>query len=281
MARAQRAEKANTQGLANEITRAQEAERTNANAIANEITRAKAAEKANADAIVEAPNLALRALYIAAGAVYNEGTGLYSLNGVDDLTDADMAIIYNYKDAIYRLNIPRVLQGVKIRAIIPFSRHQNARDFFTAAPIDGYVTFSGTSLRVVKLVSNKTYTIDTTAEVQLPLTNNTKWEATFYVCSNLKEVWPINVKTVVTYTNNVFAGCTSLIELRLFGLAGSVSLADSPNISKESILYMINNATAKSEITITLHADSYARWKDEANIVAALAAQPLVTLASI
>lgn len=235
----------------------------------------------NKELATNAPNLALRQLYIAAGAVYNESTGLYSLNGVDDLTDADMAIIYNYKDAIYRLNIPRVLQGIKMRAIKPFMNHQNAKDFFNAAPINGYATFTGTFLEIVRLTYSKAYTIDTANEILLPLTNNTKWNATFYLCSSLREVWPINVKTVVTYDSNVFGNCTSLIELRLFGLAGSITLADSPNISKESLLYMINNTTAKSEITISLHADAYARFAEDADIVAALAAQPLVKLQGV
>jgi hypothetical protein len=62
-------------------------------------------------------------------------------------------------------------------------------------------------------------------------------------------------------------------------LAASVNIS-SPVISKESIRQNILDATPTSAITITLHADAYARLVDDADIVAALEAKPLVTLVS-
>lgn len=60
-----------------------------------------------------------RALYVAAGAVYNEKTGFYELNGLTDITEEQMRAIYNnigisrqndcvnsYRGAIIRTNIP-------------------------------------------------------------------------------------------------------------------------------------------------------------------------------
>ena len=43
---------------------------------------------------------------------------------------------------------------------------------------------------------------------------------------------------------------------------------------------MIENATPAAAITITLHPDAYARLADDAEVVAALGAQPLVSLVS-
>ena len=222
----------------------------------------------------------LRPLYIAAGATYNAVTGFYELNGVNDLTENDMRIIYNYKDALYHLNIPRVLQGVKIRTMIPFSGHQNASDFFLVVPVNGYCTFTSTSLEILRLSTAKNYNINIVDHFLMPLTKSTQWNAAMYQCSNLKEIYPIDVRTVTSYTSNVFSGCTSLIELRLFGVAGSITISDSANISKESILYIVNNSTATSAITITLHPDAYARLADDADIVAALESKPLITLVS-
>ena len=51
-------------------------------------------------------------------------------------------------------------------------------------------------------------------------------------------------------------------------------------ISKESVLYTIQNATPTATITITLHPEAYARLAGDADIVAALEAQPLVSLVS-
>ena len=54
----------------------------------------------------------------------------------------------------------------------------------------------------------------------------------------------------------------------------------SPYFREDCILYMIKNEAATSAITITLHADAYARAMANADIVAALAAHPNVSLAS-
>ena len=51
-------------------------------------------------------------------------------------------------------------------------------------------------------------------------------------------------------------------------------------ISVESIVYTIINSKPTTAITITLHPDAYARLADDAEIVAALEAQPLVSLVS-
>lgn len=54
----------------------------------------------------------------------------------------------------------------------------------------------------------------------------------------------------------------------------------SPYFREDCILYMIENEAATSAITITLHADAYARAMANADIVAALEAHPNVSLAS-
>ena len=54
----------------------------------------------------------------------------------------------------------------------------------------------------------------------------------------------------------------------------------SPDFREDCILYMIKNEAATSAITITLHADVYARAMANADIVAALEAHPNVSLAS-
>ena len=55
---------------------------------------------------------------------------------------------------------------------------------------------------------------------------------------------------------------------------------DSPYFREDCILYMIQNEAATSAITITLHADAYARAMANADILAALEAHPNVSLAS-
>lgn len=222
----------------------------------------------------------LRPLFVAAGATYSPDTGLYSLNGVNDLTENDIMISYIYKDSIYRLNISRVLQGVSIRAIYPYTGHKNVGDVFANSPINGYCTFTSTNLEILRMVLSPSLSLDMVIPVQMPTASNCKWDSTFFNCSQLREIWPIDVRKVPSFSSATFRGCTSLTELRLFGLKNSLAISDSANISKESMLYLIENANPVTAMTITLHADAYAQLVDDADVVAALEAQPLVSLVS-
>jgi hypothetical protein len=98
-------------------------------------------------------------------------------------------------------------------------------------------------------------------------------------CNKLKFIHPLDVRETTTATN-MFNGCVELLESALFGLKTSISYKDSASISKTSILHTIINATPTSAITITLHPDAYARLADDADVVAALETQPLVSLVS-
>ena len=79
---------------------------------------------------------------------------------------------------------------------------------------------------------------------------------------------------------NMFGGCTSLIEAKIYEVKGNISFSDSMMINKDSILCLIQNAAPTSAITITLHPDAYSRLADDTEIVAALEAQPLISLVS-
>lgn len=82
------------------------------------------------------------------------------------------------------------------------------------------------------------------------------------------------------YVESAFTGCTSLKTIKIEKLALSISFPNSSMLTAKSILYMIANEAATSAITITLHADAYARAMANADIVAALEAHPNVSLAS-
>lgn len=74
--------------------------------------------------------------------------------------------------------------------------------------------------------------------------------------------------------------------MRIRKLKTSIKLSWSPNLSKESVQYMIENANppsgaAAGSIAITLHPTAYTRLKDDADIVAALEAKGgVITLVS-
>ena len=58
---------------------------------------------------------------------------------------------------------------------------------------------------------------------------------------------------------SAFGGCVALETIMLRGLNKDVSFADSPLLSKESLLYMIDNCASDVSFTITLHPDVYAK----------------------
>lgn len=238
------------------------------------------AQKLSADIRPNVEN-PLRPLYIAAGAEYDEITGLYSLNGVTGLSESDIALSYSFKDVVYRLNISRVLQNIyNIKALFPHRGTVQSQQVFKNAPLNGTGTFSATSLEIIRVNAATTNLNETNLTNILPCSGDV-WSATFLNCSKLREVWPINVTNVPRFATDTFKGTPLLVELRLYGLSNNIEFSDSRVISKASILYIVNNAVpTTSAITITLHPDAYARLADDAEIVAALEAQPLISLVS-
>ena len=89
----------------------------------------------------------------------------------------------------------------------------------------------------------------------------------------------LNTRFITEY-KSPFLKCLNLKTISISDLKFNVSFADSPLLTSKSILYMIQKEAATSAITITLHADAYARAMANADIVAALEAHPNVSLAS-
>ena len=104
-----------------------------------------------------------------------------------------------------------------------------------------------------------------------------------------------NYKTI--YTNKVVCRkILTIIDSKVFAISKDYTMnrleffklknmalsqyIDSPYFREDCVLYMIENEAATSAITITLHADVYARAMANADIIAALEAHPKVSLAS-
>lgn len=276
----------NAEAIAAEATRATEVEQALGKAITDEATRAEQAEAALGKAVADnkelatnAPNLALRALFVAAGAEYNDSgidktktapwgetvthkAGHYYLNGIGDITEKQMAVIYskgntlnleyNLCDYIGRTNLPLLSIG-------------------TSTYLNGYYYANNCYAEVINLSKgdNSIVVFESTY----------KSERAFSYCHKLKAICGRLMFANLPHVN-IFYNSKLLQFVNIYKLKYNLSLATNSIISKESILYMIQNANPSSAITITLHADAYARLANDADIVAALEAQPLVTLVS-
>ena len=83
-----------------------------------------------------------------------------------------------------------------------------------------------------------------------------------------------------SYQDWDISDCYSVRFLYIKNLKKSCKLKSSPLLHKESLLYVINNEAATSVITITLHSYAYERLANDADVVAALANHPNISLAS-
>lgn len=200
------------------------------------------------------------------GATRVGDTGYWSLNGITDLTEEDMMCIYMSNSLItrntpYTANQYSVYQGRTIIAPnhgggIANNKSNLYQAFYNAVNLEVLPVSPSSGFR---LVSSMSYA--------------------FYGCKKLHSITGVLDVSSITSFSSAFTNCTSLKTLKLKGLNADLSLSASPNISKESMLYAINNAGSEA-ITITLHAEAFARLANDADILAALTAQPNITLIS-
>lgn len=223
----------------------------------------------------------LRDLYISAGAVYNEATGFYELNGLTDITEEEMRTIYE-KTWGWWLALPN-LSGFgdsSARTNIPCPDYKRlyyqgncnfSSTFVVTGNVDNLEVLNFNPIRYpdrdfTKLsIRNMNWMCQDNAK---PLTimgnfdvGNVQDNDSLNIGGNIKTIYIKNLsKNIKFYNSNV--------------------------LSKESVLYLINNAKPQSgaaagSIAIALHSTAYARLKDDADIVAALEAKNgVITLVS-
>lgn len=224
----------------------------------------------------------LRDLYISAGAKYNETTGYYELNGLTDITEEEMKRIYNR----WLIDI-----GTNAKASGWLTLNNGERTnlpCITRADIFGQLDngISGSNVEVLRICAAS---IDDYIRVCYVTSSMAVAHGSFPKLRKVIGVWQYNSPSPTNFNfsyGQPFRNCPLLEEIRMKRINKSHTFAVSPNLSKESVLYMITNANPPSgaavgSIAITLHPTAYARLKDDADIVAALEAKGgIVTLVS-
>lgn len=197
----------------------------------------------------EISTAALATLFTAAGAEYSVSDGTYTLNGVSGITAEEMSRIYNCKDNIYRLEQAGTYKGTDTRTIIPTEGDGSA------LILNGKETFAGSCIEVIKL--GKTQVIDDCGQGLMPKAQALK--DTFNGCHALHTIYPINMAGITDVSNDTFAGCTSLQEIRLHSLQSNIDISQAVGITLKSIKYISDNCANNSTITINIHPATYAR----------------------
>ena len=107
---------------------------------------------------------------------------------------------------------------------------------------------------------------------------STNFNYSFSNCTSLSTVRLMYVGKGASF-NGTFGACQGGRNIFLDGLNKSLSLSSMSSLTKESLLYIINNAKT-SAITITLSAYSYTKYSEDADIVEALTKKTNISLAS-
>ena len=100
----------------------------------------------------------------------------------------------------------------------------------------------------------------------------------FQNCYSLVSIPQLDTSSV-TKMSYMFSGCQALSTLKLQNIKLAISLNRANLLIKESLLYIINNEAATSAITITLSEYAYTRLAEDADVVAALANHPNISIA--
>lgn len=190
-----------------------------------------------------------RALYVAAGAVYNQNTGFYELNGLTDITEEQMREIYTVCGGNPVINnlIERYYAS-SIRTNIPFRVSIGTNN--NPVLISSFLANCGRLEVFQTSLNNGTLTLG-------------RCTSLFYNCRSLIRVnGVIDVYNSGSYTQ-MFFGCMKLESINVRRIKRDISFSDSPLISLESLQYLITNAANTSPITVTVHADVYAKIQDE------------------
>lgn len=203
---------------------------------------------------------ALRPLYIARGAVYNEETGYYELNGLTDITEEEMLAIFahtamygyggqnvfsrciGYYDKV-RTNFPILGYGVSMEQFFPFGE-SSYFEVLNLMPLFEYRRGGLESLRYTMGVHNG-------------------YSSVLNGCRKLRRVYG-TIQLNTSFEGSICTNCDLLTDIRVKGLYTSINFCvNSPSLSLESVSYLVENATNTSAITVTVHPDVLAKLQDE------------------
>ena len=209
----------------------------------------------------------LRSLYIAAGAEYNDTNvdktkttpwgetvthkaGYYYLNGFGDISEDEMAQIYNAGKYWLSADANGVLSNIKGRTNIP-------PEYFTNYY---YKTF-----KLSQAVNNSNY-----LEVLVLSTLTPNLQAKLYNIKVSEMVFfgqgAVKLKRIVG--NFDITNCSATVNppnieyINFVNLNKNFNLQACSKLSKESLIYMIQNAIATTNIIITLHNDVYLKCQE-------------------
>lgn len=207
-----------------------------------------------------APDLK-RSLYAAFGATWDGSTQRWSLNGLSDITDAEMDDIFvQSHDFRITQDWDSRFRGAAVRT-----------NLFPYKPKSGLVVWTATISKLestaVGMFANSTLETAVVSQDLASMSNALGFAPRvndardmFNGARKLKKVFGVFSLAPITnaaFVSNMFKNATALEEVSVTGLGVNISLADSPNLTASSVAFLCRNSKSASStfsVTVTLHA---------------------------
>lgn len=189
--------------------------------------------------------------------------GHWYLNGLGDITGNEMVTIYRNYNIVKELSTMRVLQIARLRTFFPLRASWYTQ--YNSSELQGFI-YAG-QIEVVYILGdiplyNTSYPEDRAPAI-LP--------ARGFIQNIVAKYLPQH--RILQKNETSYKGSTKLRVVPVVNSKTSLYFNDIIQLSKNSILYVINNSAPTTPITITLHADRYAQLSEDTDIVAALEAK--------
>lgn len=184
-------------------------------------------------------------LAVRRGAIFNETTGFYELNGLTDITEAQMMDIYTYTSSV----------------INAFTLDET----FSLLPIrTNYMTSARGALGVSTRYAFVSSSIEVFKQNNLITSSCLRM---FYNCAKLKIVDYISLgNTNASLYMGMFQDCPALETCFLRNIQANLSFQWSPLLSLTSLQYIIQyRGNGTTQITITVHPTVFAKLTDNVN----------------
>ena len=195
----------------------------------------------------------LHDLFVAAGAVWDTASKSWAVTGYTGIDNLMMAKIYTQSNNVLiglDWTCKLIYSTIPVN-LPPLDSVTGYGDPITTA----YATFSGSAVEKANVATNDNAPIGIIDSRSM-----------FRACSKLKTVSGIILlNKAVNINRDMFVLCPLLERVRIKNLCVNMYFADSPLLSLESFQYLVENAGNTSAITVTVHADVYAKLTDPSN----------------
>lgn len=210
--------------------------------------------------------------YVEAGAVWNNTTGYWELNGLTDITTAQMRTIY--VDSSW-------MRTSSIQAgCLAYSKART-----NIVPRELYVVNG-----VIRLVLNNAFracnaeTIVLWNDEKTPTTAGVyvgDMQAAFYSCTKLKSIYGVfnlSMQQNASNLNYIFNGTTKLERVKIKGCKFNINLSMLSSLLVEYATYLVANASTTDQFSITFNANRQAIYETDTAFVEAKNAHTNITI---